>query len=132
MNETKHNYLSGTFLIVLMFVFFSFLHSEKERQTVRGTMHHFVASDVYASGLQAISGPEISTPQNSQYPLTPVFVNGACLDCIPGCESVYNKQVSCFFSSSRFKFPFEKPVIGLVFLRKIPEQGKDDDPISLI
>jgi len=132
MNETKHNYHSGTFLIVLMFVFFSFLHSEKEQQIVKSAIHSVVVSDASASGLVAISTPEISTPRNSHYPVTPVFAKGACLDCISGCESVFNKQVSCFFSSARFKVPVENPVIGFLILQKIPEQGKEDDLISVI
>jgi hypothetical protein len=131
MDDNRKNSSSGIIILFLMFVFFSFIQGEKERQITGTATHSPVISDAAGSGLQAIINPAISTPGTDIYRINTLHAKCACLDCTSGREFVFNNLVSSSFSSCQLKFHFRSPIIGLFFLQKVPEQGKEDDILPI-
>jgi hypothetical protein len=132
MVENRRNNSAGILVLFLMFFFFSFLQSEKERQITGSATHVSVIPDQYNPGNQAIVGPATAAPEivfirinhiNTKFINPELWSEG---------KDLYNNLTARFFSSSRFKFPFEKPVICMVSLQKIPEQGNEDEFFSFI
>jgi hypothetical protein len=108
-----------------MFVLFSFIHEEKERQITRTTPHSSVISVSNSSDLQGITGLTISTPRIVSYRTDNLHVKFSFPGCTSGREFIFNNVVSSLYSSCQFHFT--EPVIPLMFLRKVPEQGQRDD-----
>ena len=131
MDDNRRNSSSGIIILFLMFVFFSFIQGEKERQITGTTTQSPVISDATGSGLQAIINPTVSTPGIDIYRINTLHAKCACLDCTSGREFVFNNLVSSSFSSCQLKFHFRNPIISLFFLQKVPEQGKEDDILSI-
>jgi hypothetical protein len=107
-----------------MFVLFSFIHEEKERQITGTTPHSSVISDTNSSDLQGITGPTISTPRIDYYRTNTHHSKFSFPDCTTSREFIFNNLVSSFYSSCQFHFT--KPILSLFFLRKVPEQGQKD------
>ena len=131
MIDNKRNCSSGIFVLLLMFIFFSFIHEEKERQITGRTTQPSVISDAYNAGLQAIISPETSTPESGFYRINPINAKFGFSDCTSIREFVFNNLIAQSFNSSQLKFPFRKPIIDFVFPQKVPEQGKEDDIPSI-
>ena len=130
MVDNRRNNSSGIIILFLMFVFFSFIHEEKERQITRTTTQSSVISYTNSSG-QAIIGPTISVPGINFFWTITLNAKFACVDCASSREFIFNNLVSSCFSSCQLKFLFKNPIIGLFFLQKVPEQGKEDDIPSI-
>ncbi len=130
MVDNRRNSSSGIIILFLMFVFFSLIHEEKERQITGTAAHSSVITYTNNSGIQAMIGPSISTPGTGFYWINPHHVKFACPDCMPGREIIFNHLIASYFNSILVKS--SNPIIGIFFLQKVPEQGKDDDLPSII
>ena len=130
MGDDRRNSSSGINILLLMFVFFSFIHEEKERQITRTAIHSSVISNPNSS-IQAIIGPAISVPGINLFRTSTLNAKFACVDCTSGREFIFKNFLSCSFSSCQLKFRFRNPIISLFLLQKVPEQGKEDDILSI-
>ena len=131
MVDNRRNRSSGIFVLLLMFILLSFIHEKKERQITGTTMHSCVISDINSSGLQVISDPAISAPGINLFRNSILNAKFVCVDCTSSREFIFNKLVSSYFSCCQLKFHFRNPILSLFFLRKVPEQGKEDDIVSI-
>jgi hypothetical protein len=130
MDDSRRNSSSGIIIFFLMFIFFSFVHEEKERQITKTTAHSSDISGPNNSCL-AIFGQATSVPGINFFQTSILNAKFTCLNCISGREFVVNNLVSTSLNSGQFKFHFRKPMISLFFLQKVPEQGKEDDLLSI-
>jgi hypothetical protein len=127
MVENKRNSSSVILVISLMFVFFSFVHSEREKNIPGSSISSIVISSANNSSPQAIVVPATSTPEISFSRIN--TSNGKYIfpDCIASREIIVNKQLFSHFCLCRLKFLSKKPIIGITFLQKVPQQEKEDD-----
>jgi hypothetical protein len=127
MDEIKRNNGSLFFAIFLMIVFFSVIHIEKEKNIPEHSISSAFFSSANSSNAKAIIAPTTSIP-DINFCRIDIF-NGKYM--FPGCilsgEMIVNKLNICHFGFSRIKFLFNKPVIGLSFLQKVPGMEKSDD-----
>jgi hypothetical protein len=130
MVDNRRNSSSGIIILFLIFVFFSFLHEEKERQITKTTTQSSVISNTNSSD-QAIIGPTISAPGLNLFWTSTLNAKFAFVDCTSSREFIFNNLVSSSFSSCQLKFHFRNPIISLFFLQKVPEQGKEEDILSI-
>jgi hypothetical protein len=114
-----------------MFVFFSFIHEEKERQITRTATQSPVISNTTNSS-PAIIGPEISSQGKNLFWTRTLKAKFACMDWTPGRKFIWNNLVSDSLLLFQHRFHFRNPIICFFFLRKIPEQGKEDDILPII
>ncbi|MCX6286661.1 MAG: hypothetical protein NTY96_06060 [Bacteroidetes bacterium] len=128
MVDNKRNSSSGIFVLLLMIVFFSFFQREKDKDT---EIAPSVISNTNSSGLQAIIGPTISTTGIDIYWINTRNAKFACLDCTSSREFIFNNLISSYFNSCQLKVLFNNPIIGSILPQKVPEQGKEDDILSI-
>jgi hypothetical protein len=124
MADNRRNNSSGIILLFLMFVFFSFFQREKDKSASNPPS---VIPNTNIYGLQAIQGPTVTTPIVDFNWIHNLNTKFAFLDCISGGQFNFDKLISSYFSSYQHNSLFENPIIGLFFLQKIPEQGKEDE-----
>ncbi len=110
-----------------MIVFFSFFQREKDK---RASTPLSVIPNTNIYSLQAIIGPTVSTPIVDYFYTHNLNTKFAFLDCIPGGQINFDKLISSYYCSYQHNFLFENPIIGLFFLQKVPEQGKEDEILS--
>jgi len=127
MVENKRNSSSVILVISLMFVFFSFVHSEREKNIPGSSISSIVISSANNSSLQAIIVPVTSTPEISFSRINTSIGKYIFPDCTICREIIVNKQNFSHFCSCRLKFLSKKPVIGITFLQKVPQQETEDD-----
>jgi hypothetical protein len=127
MVDNKRNSSSGILVLILLIFFFSIAYREKETHTRVNAMPSSIISDTNGSGLQAIIGTATRTPGTDFSRVSPIAAKIAGMDCPAGREFRFNNLLSRCFSSCQLNVLPEQPIIGFVFLQKIPEQGKDDD-----
>jgi hypothetical protein len=128
MGESRRNTSSGLFVLVLMIVFFSFFQREKDkRNETTQSIHSYTNS----SSLQAIIVPEISSPGTDLLWIKKLNAKFPCLDYDSGRGLILNELISSCYNSHQLEFHSTKPVIGLIFPQKVPEQGNDDDVPSI-
>lgn len=127
MVENKRNNSSVILVLSLMFVFFSFIRSEREKNTPESSISSIVISLANNSSPQAIVVPVISTPEISYYCINTSNGKYTFPDCTTSREIIVNKQNFSHFCSCRLKFLSKKPIIGITFLQKVPEQEKEDE-----
>ena len=129
MVEIRRNTSSGIFVLVLMFVFFSFFQREKDKHN---ETTQSVISYTNSSSLQAIIVPEISSPGTDIFWINKLNTKFTYLDYDSGREFSLNEFISSCYNSYQLEFHSNNPVIGLIFPQKVPEQGTEDDILSII
>jgi hypothetical protein len=132
MDDNKKNSFPVFLLFFLLVFFFSFIHLEKEKQLVLVPVPMSVISDGSVCGFQAIIGPATSTPGIDYSRICMPGAKWSCINCSSGREFIFSQLIASSFGLSQDKFLLKKPIIRLIFLQKVPEQGKDDDlfPVS--
>jgi hypothetical protein len=130
MGEYRRNSSACFIILFLMFVFFSFIHEEKERQITGTAAKSSVISNINCSG-QAIISATISAPEINVFQTSPFNFKFTGFGCPSGREFIFNNLLSFTISSCQLKIFFRNPIIGLFFLQKVPEQGKEDDILSI-
>jgi len=128
MGDNRRNTSSGIFILVLMIVFFSFFQREKDKQNETAQS---VISYTNSSSLQAIIVPEISSPGTDIFWIKKLNTKFTYLDYDSSRELVLNELISNCYNSHQLEFHSNNPVIGLIFPQKVPEQGNDDDVLSI-
>ena len=131
MVDNRRNSSSSIIIFFFLFVFFSFFHEEKERQITRTRSQSSVVSNTI-NPIQAIICPTISSPGINIFRTGPLNVKITGLDCKSSGEFIFKNLVSSSFSSCQLNFHFRNPIISLFLLQKVPEQGKEDDILSII
>ncbi len=129
MGDNRRNTSSGIFLLVLAIVFISFFQKEKDKHDETAQS---VISYSNSSSFQAIMVPEISSPGTDIIRIKKPDTKFPCPDYYSGREIVLNELICCCYNSHQFEFHANNPVIGLIFPQKVPEQGNDDDVLSII
>ncbi len=129
MIDNRRNISPGIFALVLMIVFFSFFYKEKDK-------HHEPVqagfSYTNSQGSQAILAPGISNPGTGVSRITKLNAKFPYPESGPGRELILNSLVSSCYSSYQLEFHSNITVIALLFPQKVPEQGTEDDALSLI
>jgi hypothetical protein len=128
MGDSRRNISSGIFLLVLMIVFISFFQRDKDKHS---ETTQSVISYTNSSSLQAIIVPEISNLGADIFWIKKLNTKFTYLDYDSGREIVLNELISKCYNSHQFEFHANNPVIGLIFPQKIPEQGNDEDVLSI-
>jgi len=123
----RRNSASGIIILFFLFFMLTFIHKGQERQNTRPNPSS-VISDLNSSG-HAIVSHSISVQGINLFRITPNS-KVAYLDFISGRELIFNNLVSSSYNSCRIKFQSGNP-IQVFFLQKIPEQGKEDDIVSI-
>lgn len=131
MGDNRRNSSSGIIILFLMFVFFSFIHEEKERQISRTATQSPGISNPDRSG-QAIICPAFSDAAINLFRTGPLNVKYSWSDCTSGRELIINNLYSSSFSSCQHKSHFRNPNLSLFLLQKVPDQGKEEDSLSII
>jgi len=129
MVEIRRNTSSGIFVLVLMFVFFSFFQREKDKHN---ETTQSVISYTNSSSLQAIIVPEISSPGTDIFRINKLNTKFTYLDYDSGRELILNELISSCYISYQLEFHSNNPIISLIFPQKVPEQGTEDDILSII
>ena len=128
MDDNRRNTSSGMFLLILMIVFISFFQREKDK-------HNETAQSVISytnnSSLQAIIVPKISSLGTDIFWIKKLNTKFTNLDYDSSRELVLNELISSCYNSHQLEFHSNNPVIGLIFPQKVPEQGNDDDVLSI-
>ena len=124
MVESRKNRSSAIVILFLTFVFFYFFHEEGERQITGNSTHSNVLTETNSSDLQAIIYPSISAPAIDFYRINTTTTEFAGLNSISTREFIFNNLVSNYFRSCIPNLNI--PTIGIFFLQKVPEQGKED------
>lgn len=128
MVDSRRNTSSGIFVLVLMIVFFSFFQREKDK---RNETTQSVISYTNSSSLQAIIVPEISSPGTDIFWIKKLNTKFTCLDYDSGRELILNELISSCYNSYQLELHSNNPIIGLIFPQKVPEQGNDDDVLTI-
>lgn len=128
MVDSRRNTSSGIFVLVLMIVFFSFFQREKDKHN---ETTQSVISNTNSSSLQAIIVPEISSPGTDLFWIKKLNTKFTCLDYDSSRELILNELISNCYISYQFEFHSNNPIISLIFPQKVPEQGNDDDVLSI-
>ena len=128
MGDNRRNTSSGIFILVLMIVFISFFQREKDKhyETIQSVIPY-----AHSSSLQAILVPEISSPGTDIFWIKKLNTNFTNLDYDSSRELVLNELISSYYNSHQLEFHSNNPVIGLILPQKVPEQGNDDDVLSI-
>ena len=129
MVDSRRNNSSGIFVLVLMIVFISFFQREKDRHN---ETTQSVISYTNSSSLQVIIVPEISSPGTDIFWIKKLNTKFTCLDYDSGREVILNELISSCYNSYQLEFHSNNPVIGLIFPQKVPEQGTEDEFLSII
>ena len=111
-----------------MIVFISFFQREKDRHK---EPTQSVISYTINCSLQAIIVPEISSPGTDIFWIKKLTTKFTYHDYDSGRELVLKELISSRYNSHQLEFHSNNPVIGLIFPQKIPEQGNDDDILSI-
>ena len=130
MGDNGRNSSSGIIFLFLMFVFFSFIHGEKERQITKTTIQLSDISNPNISS-QAIRCPTISAPGINIFWTYPLNVKFSVLAGSSSREFIFNNLLSSSFSSCQLAFHSNNPIVSLFHLQKVPEQGNEDDVLSI-
>jgi hypothetical protein len=131
MVENRRNSSSVILVISLMIIFFSLIQREKEKNLPDGLKSSFVLDAVTNSSTQAIITSATASPEFNPCRINPINGKYTFPDCTSSREFVINKLISSYFSSCQLKFPLKNPIIGLIFLQKIPGHEKEDDLLSV-
>ena len=127
MIENKRNSSSVILVISLMIVFFSLIHSEREKNIPESSISSIVIPSANISSPQAIITPVTLTPEISYYWINTNNGKYTFPDYTISREIIVKKQNFSHFCSCRLKLLSKKPIIGITFLQKVPEQEKEDD-----
>ena len=111
-----------------MIVFISFFQREKDRHK---EPTQSVISYSISSSLQAIIVHESSSPGTDIFWIKKLTTKFTYPDYDSGRELILNENISNCYSSYQLEFHSNNPVIGLIFPQKVPEQGNDDDILSI-
>jgi hypothetical protein len=128
MVDSRRNISAGLFILVLMIVFFSLLQREKDKHN---ETTQSVISYTNNSSLQVIIVHEISSPGTDIFWIKKLNTKFIYFDYDSSRELVLNELISSCYNSHQLKFHSNNPVIGLIFPQKVPEQGNDDDVLSI-
>jgi len=131
MAENQRNTGYVILIIALMLFFFSFIQREKEKNIPEYSKSSFVVSVGAISSAKAIIVPATSNPEKNLSWINTIDGKYSFLDCTSSREIIVNKQIFSHFCSCRLKFLSKKPIIGLIFLQKIPGQEKGDYPLLI-
>jgi hypothetical protein len=128
MGDNRRNISSGIFLLGLLIVFISFFLREKDKhnETSRSVISYTISSSV-----QAIIVPEISRPGPDKFWVKKLNTKFTCLDYDSSREIMQNRQISSCYNSYQLEFQSKNFVIGIIFPQKVPDQGNDDDVLSI-
>jgi hypothetical protein len=128
MGDSRRNTSSGIFVLVLMIVFFSFFQREKDKhnETIQS-----VISYTNSLSLQAIIVHEISSPRADIFWIKKLNTKFTYLDYDSSRELVLNDLISNCYNSYQLEFHSNNPIVSLFLLQKVPEQGKEDDILSI-
>ena len=128
MVDSRRNTSSGIFVLVLMIVFISFFQREKDKHN---ETTQSVISYTSSSSLQAIIVPEISSPGTDIFWIKKINTKFTGLEYDSGRELILNELISSCYNSYQLEFHSNNPIISLIFPQKVPEQGNDDDFLSI-
>jgi hypothetical protein len=128
MADSKKDTGSGIFILVLMIVFISFFQGEKDKHKEATPLDFSSANN---SSLQAIVVPEISSPGTDILRINKLNKKYTCSDYDSDRKLVLDELISSGYNSYQLKCHSKKPVIGLIFRQKVPEQGTEDDILSI-
>lgn len=111
-----------------MIVFFSFFQREKDK-------HYEAAQSVIANtnslNLQAIIVPENSSSGIGLFWVKKFSTKFPCLDYNSGKILILNKLKSSCYNSYQLAFHSNNPIVSIFHLQKVPEQGNEDDVLSI-
>jgi hypothetical protein len=131
MVEHKTNSSSVYLLISFMIVFFSFIHSEREKSIPGSEISSITISSGKSHDIQANIAPETQTPAVSFYRFHAVNGKDKFIGFITNSGNIVDQQLFTHLWSSEPNVLFKDPVIGLTFRQKIPGREKNDDPLPI-
>lgn len=129
MDVSRRNISPGIFVLVIMVVLFSFFQRDKDKHNKTSQS---VISYTNSIDLQAIIVPESSSPGTDLFWVKKTSTKFSCPDWHSCGEFILNELISSRYNLNHLEYYSYYPIVSLFLLQKVPEQGNEDDVLSII